>query len=308
MTVEAGVSISLRCPGHPGSGELTADGTGAGLRCPTCAAVYPVVEGIADMLPPSDPFTRAEIEQWDTQAPRYEVRRERDLVYEAGIAAVAREVRCPAGGRILEVGCGTGMNLRSYHRPEWKIAGLDLSMESLRRAARSVPAGHNIDFIRGSATGLPFASGAFDAVVCANTLQHIPTDALRRRAFSELARVVRPGGRVVVSVHAHSARRRRLGYAKEGKAGGFSGEVQFIHRFAPAELLGSMGEAFDRVRLRGACFPLPYRFKLSPASRCIEWLLNRTGALPGRADMLVAVGSGRGFDPNRPEGSTDAGI
>lgn len=123
----------------------------------------------------------------------------------AELPVVAREKRrsvellqLAPGGHCLDVGCGAGPELGWLaHRvgPEGSVVGLDRSQQLLDAAA----ARHDdaaITLVRGDAMALPFAAGRFDAVRADRTLQHLedPVTALR-----EVARVTRPGGRVVVS-------------------------------------------------------------------------------------------------------------
>jgi len=66
-------------------------------------------------------------------------------------------------------------------------------------AAGEVPAGAGARTVRGDATRMPFPDGAFDRVIAAEVLEHIPDD---WQALREIARVLRPGGQVAVTVPA----------------------------------------------------------------------------------------------------------
>jgi hypothetical protein len=137
-------------------------------------------------------------------------------------------------------------------------------------------------------TRLPYAAGAFDRALCANTVQHLPTAALRRRCVAELARVTRRGGRVVVTAHQWSLPKRRAGWKKEGRPGGRD-QPAFIHRFDLAEFHGLLASALAVESVSGAGFPLPYRYKLAPLSACLEWALQRSRRAAAWAHMLVGV-------------------
>ena len=96
-----------------------------------------------------------------------------------------------AGSQVLDVGCGKGRFARVLHEeePAAKICGLDLSIEMLRFA----PAGVRV--CAGSMTELPFAGAAFDAAYATESLEHaVEID----KAVSEICRVVKPGGRIVI--------------------------------------------------------------------------------------------------------------
>jgi SAM-dependent methyltransferase len=91
---------------------------------------------------------------------------------------------------VLEVGCGTGeLAERIQHELGAHVIALDLSarMVELSRA-------RGIDACCGDAQRLPFPDESFDCALAAWMLYHVPD---RERALSELARVVRPGGRLV---------------------------------------------------------------------------------------------------------------
>ena len=96
-------------------------------------------------------------------------------------------------GRALDVACGTGRHSGRLAERGHAVVGVDMSAEMLLAARRAVPSGR---FVEGDVRALPFPTGAFDAAVCALALGHLPA---LNGAVGELARVVRPGGRVVLS-------------------------------------------------------------------------------------------------------------
>jgi len=96
-----------------------------------------------------------------------------------------------ADKRVLDVGCGKGRFARvlQERNPEAEVWGLDISEEMLR----FVPAG--IYTRAGSMTELPFADSTFDAAYATESLEHAVDI---ERAISEICRVVKPGGRLVI--------------------------------------------------------------------------------------------------------------
>ncbi len=95
---------------------------------------------------------------------------------------------------VLDVGCGSGRDLPFIARIASRCVALDYSLEMIR-AARSQ--GSPIrELLVGDATALPFPDGSFDKVIASEVIEHIPD---WRRAIREMARVLRPGGRLVLT-------------------------------------------------------------------------------------------------------------
>jgi SAM-dependent methyltransferase len=97
--------------------------------------------------------------------------------------------------RILDVGCGTGLMLHQLSR-YGEVAGVDLSDEALAYCrARGC---QNVQ--KASVLELPFPDRSFDLVTAVDVLEHTVDD---REAVREWARVLKPGGRLVIFVPAH---------------------------------------------------------------------------------------------------------
>jgi len=109
-------------------------------------------------------------------------------------------LRVGPGLQILDVGCGTGDDVRKIAAllgPKGKVTGIDVSPTMIAEARkRSLPNNLPVEFTEGSALDLPFAGDSFDRVRTDRVLVHLREPA---QALAEMARVVRPGGRVVVS-------------------------------------------------------------------------------------------------------------
>lgn len=105
----------------------------------------------------------------------------------------------PPGGIALDVGSGPGSVTASLARsagPDGLALGVDISEPMLARAVRA-QAGPQVGFLRANAQRLPLRDQTVDAVVSIAVLQLIPDPAA---ALSEIARVLRPGGRLAVMV------------------------------------------------------------------------------------------------------------
>jgi SAM-dependent methyltransferase len=110
------------------------------------------------------------------------------------------------GDRVLDMGCGGGRHAFEMYRRGADVVAFDqdgdelagvLDLFGAMREAGEVPSGAEADIKQGDARSLPFPDGEFDRVVAAEVLEHIPDDTA---AMAELARVLRPGGTLAVTV------------------------------------------------------------------------------------------------------------
>ena len=110
------------------------------------------------------------------------------------------------GERVLDMGCGAGRHAFEMYRRGADVIAFDQDADELSgvrdlfvamEQAGEVPTGAEADVKEGDALSLPFADGEFDRIVAAEVLEHIPADI---QAIRELARVLRPGGTMAVSV------------------------------------------------------------------------------------------------------------
>jgi len=113
----------------------------------------------------------------------------------AAIAAAER-----SGGHILEVGVGTGLSLPDYARTN-RLTGIDLSVPMLRKAkARATE--HHLTYVDGlavmDAQQLGFRDGVFDVVVAQYVITAVPDP---EATLDEFARVVKPGGEIILVNH-----------------------------------------------------------------------------------------------------------
>ena len=104
-----------------------------------------------------------------------------------------------AAARVIDVGCGDGRHIVEAARRGCYAVGLDYDAVELRRARERIGS-HRVDLVVGDASRLPFRDAAFDAVICTETLEHLPDDA---GAIAEIARLLRPGGTLLGAVPSH---------------------------------------------------------------------------------------------------------
>jgi demethylmenaquinone methyltransferase/2-methoxy-6-polyprenyl-1,4-benzoquinol methylase len=98
------------------------------------------------------------------------------------------------GDRVLDLGCGTGLDLPRLSRkvgPHGTVTGFDLSKEMLGRARQRIDQREleNIFLVQGNALELPFANNSFQAVFCNYLLSTVPAG----RVIEEVFRIARPG-------------------------------------------------------------------------------------------------------------------
>lgn len=125
------------------------------------------------------------------------------LDFACGLSPITRrrEAVVPrAAGRVLEIGVGTGLNLRHYDRTKVaQLAAIDPARQMHRLALeRSRAAGLAVDVQALDAQKMPFADGSFDCVVCTYTLCSVPDP---EAALAEVRRVLRPHGKLLFAEH-----------------------------------------------------------------------------------------------------------
>ncbi len=118
------------------------------------------------------------------------------------VAAIAGRMT----GRILDAGCGPNpvVSILLGRRPQATIVGVDIGLGTVRLArAHADSVGVRLLPVVGDLEALPFRDSVFDGSVCEDTIEHLPDD---RAGVRELARVIRPGGQLVLA----TPNRRRL--------------------------------------------------------------------------------------------------
>jgi SAM-dependent methyltransferase len=183
------VVIWLRT-GKRGDGEDGADIV-VDLHDPAWPVIRHVAARLADhgrwYIPESRAFFAAKAETWDAK-------------FGDDLPAYARAVAdagLPTGGVVVDAGCGTGRALpalRAAIGDAGVVIGLDLTPEMLD-VARARGRSEHASLLLADARRLPLAGGCVDAVFAAGLIMHLPDTVA---ALAELARVTRPGGRLVL--------------------------------------------------------------------------------------------------------------
>ena len=165
--------------------------------------------------------------------------------------------------RIIDCGAGTGHNL-TLLAPYGDVVGFDLAPDALSRAR--IPR-----LLRADITRIPFCSGVFDLATSFDVLQCVPDD---RGAVNEMARVVRPGGYVLLTVAALEMLR--------GDHAEVWAEAQ---RYTPASARALVAQAgLEPVRIS---FMFTSLFPLMLAVRTLQRLTRRFRAVRADADIGV---------------------
>lgn len=133
-------------------------------------------------------------------------------IYDLVFGAVFKRGRCAAieaadrlGGRVLEVGVGTGISLPQYGK-HVRLFGVDISEAILRKASERVKT-QGLGNVEGlkvmDAEALEFEDGAFDSVVAQYVITAVPNP---EAALDEFARVVRQGGEIIITTRIGAGR------------------------------------------------------------------------------------------------------
>jgi SAM-dependent methyltransferase len=124
----------------------------------------------------------AESDEYDVFAPQ---------ANEALIAAFVRLSGLPAGARVADLGCGSGVFTELLRRQGYRSIGLDISPKLIALGRAKYP---GLELIEGDAENLPFESASLDGVLLSGLVHHFPDP---RRLASEVRRVLKSGGRFV---------------------------------------------------------------------------------------------------------------
>ena len=119
----------------------------------------------------------------------------------AGVANPFSLGRLALGERVLDLGSGAGTDslvAAQMVGPRGRVTGIDMTVEMLgkARAAAAELGADNVVFVEGEVERLPFADGSFDVVISNGVIDLVPN---KDAVFSEIHRVLRPGGRVQIA-------------------------------------------------------------------------------------------------------------
>lgn len=151
-------------------------------------------------------------------------------------AMLLATVKLPEEGTLLDVGCGSGQTMSWFESlfPGWRTLGMDVMVDGLLAARRS-----DVTAVcKASALSLPYPDRCVELIVMLDVLQHLPLGGGDQAALSEVHRVLKPAGHLLVRTNAQTFPR-----APDDPSYNF-------HKYAPAELRARLSEAgFQVLRL-----------------------------------------------------------
>lgn len=213
------------------------------------------------------------------------------MLYNEADMAAARRVRVvldyldiQPGDTVLDCGAGLGWITHVIARlHDCRLAATDYDVPRLLTARRETPP--DVSIAASDIYRLPYRDGFFDKVVLSEVLEHVPDDSA---ALSEVARVVRPGGIVAITVPNHdypflwdpvnwTRERLRLEPIREGFFGGlWTNHLRLYARNALLELVRRSGLVAEEVRQHvHYCFPFAHNLVYGIGMRLVQ-----SGALP----------------------------
>ena len=154
---------------------------------------------------------------------------------------IAAAVAATGSHRVLDLACGPGLVSRRLARDARFVVGVDLTPAMLERASEQ--SGARAAFVLAAAERLPLASGSCERAVTRLALHHLPDPG---PALREMARVVAPGGRVVVADIASSENARDASLHNELER---LRDPSHVRMLPPGELLERIGEAARNAKL-----------------------------------------------------------
>jgi 2-polyprenyl-3-methyl-5-hydroxy-6-metoxy-1,4-benzoquinol methylase len=99
-------------------------------------------------------------------------------------------LRAKPHGRLLEVGCGSGMILKSMQKLGWQVEGVDFDPAAVEAARK-----RGLDVHLGTLSEQEFRANSFDAIIMGHCIEHVPDPI---NLLRECYRILEPGGRLVV--------------------------------------------------------------------------------------------------------------
>ncbi len=201
-----------------------------------------LIEGIADMVRRS----------YDRIAPMYARGRSWSAWQTKEINRFMRYL--PEGGRVLDLGCGTGGKLKLFHERGFRVVGIDQSPQMVRHAERFIPRGR---FYNRGMVNPGFRAESFDGVMSFFAIFHVPHGD-QPEVFRQIHRLLVPGGHFLITLADYGKLRTYIGP--------HCGEWMYWSGV-------SIGESFRRLRRVG--FEILWHKELGPRDDRNTWIVGR---------------------------------
>lgn len=182
---------------------------------------------------------------------------------------LARIPRPPRAGRLLDIGAAFGFAVSEARRAGWDATGIEISIAAARRASAAAPG----RVLVANALRTPFAADAFDVVTLWDVLEHLSDP---HAAIAEVARLLRPGGRLVLSTGDVGSLAARLSGAR-WHLYTLPEHLFFFSRRSLRELLATHGLRIECARAESSVYTVGYLIE-----RLRKTLLGRPRTRPGR--------------------------
>lgn len=102
--------------------------------------------------------------------------------------------KSPPNATMLEIGCGNGKNMEYARQRQLQIVGIDLSQRFVEICTNK-----QLDVRKADATNLPFPNSRFAYVMCIAMFHHLLSDDDRNKSFREILRILKPGGKGILT-------------------------------------------------------------------------------------------------------------
>lgn len=198
-----------------------------------------------------------------------------------GMVLAALAEASPAGARVLEIGCGRGAFahwLAAAPFAPAMIAAADYSPRAVAIAQATAPAGGaRIGWLTADLQRLPFADRTFDLAISCETIEHVPSP---RAGLAELARVLRPGGRLILTCpsYLNATGLFRIYLRMVGRRYDEGGQPIAHPLLLPATVRWVRSAGFAVVRVRGIGHYLPFPGRAPMRAHALDALLPQAAA------------------------------
>ena len=184
----------------------------------------------------------------------------RESKYADWVADILSQIR----GTVLDLGCGDGAFTRPLLARGHGVVSADLSLGRLTAIK-----GLGAALLEADAVSMPFRDNCYDTVLFTEVLEHLPDRAAQRRALAEFARVLRPGGRLVLTTPNRPVY--RIMARLWSWFGGQPPDPTHFSELDLSELQALVSESFDIIAIRGKFGVLPWPLLQRLFSSRPEW-------------------------------------